>query len=209
MSTRLELVMARAAAPHVLRPATPDDAPRLVTMFERCSPATRYGRFLAPLQHFPAGHLTDVVCSSPVRHSWVIEDGMTGDVVGVGSWFRNGHDAAEVALLIEDAFQGCGLGTALLEELTADARGEGVTTFVANTLADARHVHRMLRRIGPTTFEGTGTSRTLHVSLTAADRALPEARHAQSSGSSSASSDPWVHCRQRPESPSRHAASAL
>ncbi len=208
MSTRLELVTGRATTPHVLRPATPDDAPRLVTMFERCSPATRYGRFLAPLQHFPAAHLTDVVCSSPLRHSWVVEDVATGDVVGVGSWFRNQRDrsgdAAEVALLIEDAVQTRGLGTALLDQLAADARGEGITTFVADTLADARHVHRMLGRIGPTTFEGTGTSRTWRVALVAADRGLTGPRRADSSGSS----DPRVRCRERPGSESRRTASA-
>ena len=92
MSFPLELVTGRIApASQVLRPAVPDDAPRLVAMFERCSPASRYARFLAPLQHFPASHLVDVVRSSPIRRSWVVDDLDTGDVVGVGSWFRNGR----------------------------------------------------------------------------------------------------------------------
>ena len=92
MSFRLELATGRAPTP-VLRPATPDDAPRLVAMFERCSPASRYARFLAPLQHFPAAHLTDVVRSSPDRRSWVVDDLRTGQVVAVGSWFRRGDEA--------------------------------------------------------------------------------------------------------------------
>jgi hypothetical protein len=64
MSFRLELVTGR-----VLRPVVPDDAPRLVAMFERCSPPSRSGRFLAPLQHFPASHLVDVGRSSRIRRS--------------------------------------------------------------------------------------------------------------------------------------------
>jgi len=32
-------------------------------------------------------------------------------------------------------------------------------------VADARHVHRMLRDLGPTTIEGSGTSRTLRTIL--------------------------------------------
>jgi RimJ/RimL family protein N-acetyltransferase len=171
MSFRLELVTGRPDG-LVLRPSTPHDAPRLVTMFERCSPATRYGRFLAPLRHFPAAHLTDVMRSSPIRRSWVVDDLRTGEVVGVGSWFRNDGDTAEVGLLIEDAFQRRGHGSALLDALVASACHAGVTTLVGHTLADARHVHRMLRRLGPTTFDCSGYTCTLRTSLTAAAEAL-------------------------------------
>jgi RimJ/RimL family protein N-acetyltransferase len=169
MFPRLELVTGRTASPLVaslvLRPAVPDDAPRLVAMFERCSPASRYSRFLAPLAHFPASHLVDVVRSSPVRRSWVIEDLATGDVVGVGSWFRNDGDTAELGLLIEDAWQRQGHGTALLDTLVESARHAGITTFVAHSLAESRHVHRMLRRLGPTTTECEGYVCTMHLSL--------------------------------------------
>src|SRR5215207_1641179 len=114
MFPRLELVTGPTPG-QVLRPAVPDDAPRLVAMFERCSPASRYSRFLAPVAHFPASHLVDVVRSSPVRRSWVVEDLTTGDVVAVASWFRNRSDTAEVGLVVEDAWQRHGHGTALLD----------------------------------------------------------------------------------------------
>jgi GNAT superfamily N-acetyltransferase len=170
--SRLELVTGRT----VLRPSVPDDAPRLVAMFERCSPASRYSRFLAPLQHFPASHLVDVVRSSDLRRSWVVDDLDTGHLVGVASWFRNQDasvpGAAEIGLLVEDDRQRHGLGRALLDELATSAHHAGITTFVAHTLADARHVHRMLRRIGPTTIDCAGITCTLHVSLTAEAEAL-------------------------------------
>jgi GNAT superfamily N-acetyltransferase len=162
---RLELATGR-----VLRPAAPDDAPRLVAMFERCSPASRYGRFLAPLQHFPAAHLVDVVRSSPIRRSWVIDDLERAQLVGVASWFRNHVHAAEVGLLVEDAYQHQGHGTALLEEVVASARAAGITTLVASTLADARHVHRMLRAVGPTCIQCAGHTCELHVALRGATR---------------------------------------
>jgi GNAT superfamily N-acetyltransferase len=166
MSSPLELVTGRTppVRSQALRPAVPDDAPRLVTMFERCSPAARYARFLAPLQHFPAAHLVDVVRSSPIRRSWVVDDLTTGDVIGVGSWFRRG-DEAEIGLLVEDGRQRRGVGTALLDELAVTARDAGISTFVAHTLSDSRHVHRMLRRLGPTAIECAGITCTLHVSL--------------------------------------------
>ena len=171
MSFRLELVTSRTDG-LVLRPSVPHDAPRLVTMFERCSPATRYARFLAPLDHFPAAHLTDVVRSSPIRRSWVVDDLQTGNVVGVGSWFRNQGDTAEVGLLIEDAFQHRGHGSALLAELAESARHAGITTLVGHTLAESRHVQRMLRRLGPTTIHCAGITCSLHVALTGEAQAL-------------------------------------
>jgi GNAT superfamily N-acetyltransferase len=160
ISHDLELATGR-----VVRPSVPDDAPRLVAMFERCSPATRYGRFLAPVQHFPAAHLVDVVRPSRIRRSWVVDDTDTGRLVAVGSWFRNQLTAAEVGLLVEDAAQGEGLGTELLDVVAAGARDAGITTLVATTAADARHVHRMFRRLGPTTVACTGPTCDLRIDL--------------------------------------------
>ncbi|HLM18891.1 MAG TPA: GNAT family N-acetyltransferase [Acidimicrobiia bacterium] len=175
MFPRLELVTGPTPG-QVLRPAVPDDAPRLVAMFERCSPASRYSRFLAPVAHFPASHLVDVVRSSPVRRSWVVEDLTTSDVVAVASWFRNpeacGPDGAEVGLLVEDAWQRHGHGAALLDTLAESARTASITTFVAHTLADSRHVHRLLRHLGATTIDCAGHICTLHVSLDPAAEAL-------------------------------------
>jgi GNAT superfamily N-acetyltransferase len=102
----------------------------------------------------------------------VIDDLDTGQVVGVGSWFRNQGATAEVGLLVEDAFQHRGHGSALLDVLAASARHAGITTLLAHTVADARHVHGMLRRIGLTSIECSGITCTLHVALTEAAEAL-------------------------------------
>ena len=153
------------ATGHVLRPSLPDDAPRLVAMFERCSPATRYGRFLSPVQHFPAGHLVDVVRPSRIRRSWVVDDQDTGQLVAVGSWFRNQLFTAEVGLLVEDAAQRRGIGTELLDTIADDAHAAGITTLVAVALAESRHVHRMIGRLGPATISCSGITCELHVDL--------------------------------------------
>ena len=160
MSHHLELATGR-----VLRPSAPDDAARLVAMFERCGPASRYGRFLAPLRHFPAAHLVDVVRSSKFRRSWVVDDLDTGELVAVGSWFRNQLRTAEVGLLVEDAAQRQGLGTELLDTIAASARAHGITTLVATTLAESRHVYRMLGALGPTTIACSGPTCDLRVDL--------------------------------------------
>ena len=97
-------------------------------MFERCSPATRYGRFLAPVAEFPTRHLADIVDPAPGQWSWIV-DRDPGDVVGVASLFRTGLRTAEVGLLVEDAEQRHGFGTGLLDLMVATALDVGVTTL--------------------------------------------------------------------------------
>jgi GNAT superfamily N-acetyltransferase len=61
------------------------------------------------------------------------------DIVGVGRSIRlGGGDAAEVAFVIQDGFQGRGLGTALLTRLAGIARVDGIHRFVADTFATNR-----------------------------------------------------------------------
>jgi GNAT superfamily N-acetyltransferase len=152
------------AASRVVRPTVPEDAPRLVAMFERCSPEARYQRFLAPVQHFPPAHLVDVVRGSPVRSSWVVDAG-DGRVVALGSWFRTSRRRAELGLLVEDAEQHRGLGSALLDTIRANACAEGIRTLYATTLTESHHVSRMLRRLGPVCEESGGPTHLLELTL--------------------------------------------
>ena len=113
----------------------PDDAPRLVAMFERCSPAVPLRPVPRTAPHFPAAHLADVVRSSPIRRSWVIDDLDTGDVVGVGSWFRNErrHRRGRPA---RRGRRGSARASAprSLDTIVASARAaRGITTLIAAT----------------------------------------------------------------------------
>jgi RimJ/RimL family protein N-acetyltransferase len=148
----------------VIRSPRADDAPRLVAMFERCSPATRYGRFLAPVARYPARHLAEVVDPVPGRWSWLVSRDPS-EVIGVGSLFRTGLRTAEVGLLVEDAEQRRGFGTGLLDLMVAMALDVGVTTLEATTLGSSRHVRRMLARVGAMTVVTRGTEYEVRVSL--------------------------------------------
>ena len=150
-------------APHA------DDAPRLVAMFERCSLATRYGRFLAPVPHFPPRYLADVVDPAPGQWSWVVGRD-PGDVLGVASLFRTGLRNAEVGLLVEDAEQQRGFGTGLLDLMVATALDVDITTLEATTLASSHHVRRMLGRVGTMTVVTDGTEYEVRVALAGSER---------------------------------------
>src|SRR3954447_6766162 len=94
-----------------LRPIRDDDADRLRRLFFRLSPETVYLRFFQPVRN-PSDkllhHLAEV--DHDRRQAIVALDG--DEIVGVARYDR-ADDAqhAEVAILVEDAWQGNGLGT--------------------------------------------------------------------------------------------------
>ena len=59
-------------------------------------------------------------------------------IVGGGRYIRVGPSGtgqtAEVAFLIDDACQGCGIGSRIFKHLAAIARGSGITRFEAEVL---------------------------------------------------------------------------
>jgi RimJ/RimL family protein N-acetyltransferase len=147
------------------RAARADDADALLAMFERCSPASRYARFLAPLPRFPSAHLADVTSQVPGRWSWVVTDEPTGRVVGVATLVQTAPHTAEVGILVEDGAQGDGCGTALLRRMARHARAVGIDELVGSCLAVSRHTRRMARRVGRLTTECDGPACELRIAL--------------------------------------------
>jgi RimJ/RimL family protein N-acetyltransferase len=133
---------------YCIRVAEPDDEGALLAMWERCSSDTRYGRFLSPVPHFPREHLGHVLASKSTHCSWVASRDDTGDIVGLTSVFRTVPRTGELGLLVEDAAQRRGLGTAMLDLAATHASSMGIGILTATTLVESHHVRRMLERVG-------------------------------------------------------------
>src|SRR5688500_19225882 len=75
---------------------------------------------------------------------------LLGDqIVAVGRFDRYPDtDDAEIAFLVEDAHQGRGLGSVLLEHLAAAARERGIKNFVAGVLAQNSKMVRVFQDSG-------------------------------------------------------------
>jgi RimJ/RimL family protein N-acetyltransferase len=127
------------------------DAPLLADGFTRLSPESRQMRFLTRKKELsPAElrYLTDVdhhdhEALGALNHA-------DGRGVGIARYIRDAGDpqAAEIAVTIVDDWQGRGLGTELLAQLTDRARQEGIHRFTALVAADNAAMIGLLRNIG-------------------------------------------------------------
>ncbi|WP_413801789.1 GNAT family N-acetyltransferase [Streptomyces iranensis] len=125
-----------------IRPITTDDAQRLVSFYERVSDESKYYRFFAP---YP--RLSDRDVHRFTHHDYVDRVGLAaivGDefiatvrydrIDGRGMPAAAPADEAEVAFLVQDAHQGRGVASALLEHIAAVARERGIRRFAAEVL---------------------------------------------------------------------------
>jgi len=74
----------------------------------------------------------------------------TGAIVAVARFVADVVDvpSAEVAVVVADAWQHCGLGSALLHRLTARARQEGVRCFTASVFDFNDDMVALLAQLG-------------------------------------------------------------
>ncbi|GDY31962.1 hypothetical protein GTS_35950 [Gandjariella thermophila] len=130
----------------VLRLGGPNDTLGVAAMHGRCSMHTLFSRYHAGTRNMPRRWLHRLL--SPPRGNTVV--GTYGpDVVAMGQLLRAGApEVAEVSLLVEDAWQRRGIGTALLAQLAAAARSSGCAELVAWTMPGETAMHRTARRAG-------------------------------------------------------------
>jgi GNAT superfamily N-acetyltransferase len=128
-----------------VRPIRPDDDLRLRRTSERLSPQTIYRRFFSPLHALPPDLLhrfTNV--DHDDREALVALDG--DEIIAVVRWDRNADhpDEAEVAMLVEDAWQHRGIGRALTQMLVEEAVRHHICTLIATVLSDNTPVRMLL-----------------------------------------------------------------
>ena len=131
-----------------LRPIRPEDGDKIVALHGRLSERTRYLRYFAPYPRIPE---RDLVRFTHVDHTdrvaLVAELG--DELIAVGRYDRlAGTDDAEVAFVVDDAHQGRGIGSLLLEHLAAAARERHVRRFVAEVLAENGRMVRIFTDAG-------------------------------------------------------------
>jgi RimJ/RimL family protein N-acetyltransferase len=143
-------VVLRDGSAVLIRPVRRADAPLLADGFARLSDRSRRLRFLSPKQELSPvelGYFTDV--DHHDHEALGALDHADGRGVGIARYVRDADDpqAAEIAVTVIDDWQGRGLGTELVAQLSARARSEGIRRFTAQVAADNPAMARLLRNV--------------------------------------------------------------
>jgi GNAT superfamily N-acetyltransferase len=134
-----------------IRPLGPDDKAGLAAGFERLSELSRYRRFLSPVHHLTARQLAYLTEIDHHDHEALVAvQPESRDGVGVARYVRSDEhpEEAEFAVAVADDWQRRGLGTALVRELAARAREEGIERFTGLVLGENRPVLDLLEGLG-------------------------------------------------------------
>ena len=127
-----------------IRLARPEDADLVAAMHERCSEQTLYRRYLTAV-----GQWRDVTLrrlTGGHRGATLVAMSEDDAIVGLGHVFpypTEGHPA-EIAVIVEDDFQGRGIGTRLVLHLLDLAERLGFDEVVATVLAQNSEMLRVL-----------------------------------------------------------------
>ena len=135
---------------HVLvRPACPTDGAALRALFHTLSQADVYTRFFRRVQSLSD---TDLKSLCNVNHEGDVAYVATigprehETVIGSGCYFLNqANGLAEVAFMVVPAWQGLGVGSALLQRLREHAQGQSVLGFVAEVLPQNERMLRLAK----------------------------------------------------------------
>jgi L-amino acid N-acyltransferase YncA len=118
-----------------IRPARAADLPTLGDFFTRLSLQTRYLRFFSPVT--PGPSLLNLLCGGDgtadallaVRDGAIIGHGMAADVSG-----PCGIRATDIGVVVADAWQHQGVGSALMRALVTGAQVRGVTSVTMDVM---------------------------------------------------------------------------
>lgn len=142
--------------PILVRPIRPEDEPQMVKFHESLSEQSVRFRYFGSLSvENRTGHERLVrTCFNDYDREIALvaetkpPDAM-GDIVGVARLIKaHGRNEAEFAILVADAWQGMGLGTALMKVLVETGREEKLVRITGRILAENTTMLEMSRNVG-------------------------------------------------------------
>lgn len=121
----------------------------LDAVFDALSPDSRYDRYLTSVPQLTSSMRLALTAIDGHQHiAWLAE--IDGHPAAIGRLIRVARGTAELAFEVVDAFQGRGLGTALLDTLMTVASVSGIDRVHATVLPSNHRSLRLLAAIGMT-----------------------------------------------------------
>lgn len=152
-----------------VRPVQPSDASQLQHAFAMLSDTSRYRRFLTGTPYLTDQQATYL---SDIDHNYhealvALPEPESQKILGIARFirYRDAPTDADLAITVDDAWQGRGLATALLQLLTERARTVGVRRFTVDMLSDNAAVIALVRRVGRIDEDAVGHIVNGHIDL--------------------------------------------
>jgi len=167
-ASRPQLVTLRSGDVARIRQVRPDDAQALVRAYANLGEQSRYRRFFTVMPQLPEATLKAAVEVDHIDHEALVAVPLlSAEIVGECRFIRlaDQPDTAEVGVTVVDAWQGRGLGSALLARLSERAAEAGIEYFTAEVLAENRTMLGLLPSLGRVETESQGPVVTARVEL--------------------------------------------
>lgn len=110
-----------------LRYGDPADLPRLAALHRRCTPETLRRRFHTAVPVVPDRLVRQTLLP---EGGWSVVAELGPDLVGVACTGPLSCTDLEIGVLVEDAHQGRGIGTRLVQQVAAQAKSRGYRTML-------------------------------------------------------------------------------
>jgi RimJ/RimL family protein N-acetyltransferase len=134
-----------------IRALRPDDREDMLAAIGRTSPQSIQRRFFAPKRGFSETELAFFMNIDFDNHVALVaeidEDGQSA-IVGGGRYIMVEPGRAEIAFVVVDAYQGQGIGAALMRHLAALAREAGLKDLIADVLPENTAMLKVFNKFG-------------------------------------------------------------
>ena len=134
----------------LFRIVRPEDASALQRFLGRCSERTIYLRFFGSLQHFTEEKARYFAHVDGVDHFAFValDPDDPNEIIAIVRYDRQpGEEHAEYAAIVEDRWQGEGVGIDLTRRLIDEAHDNGVRYFYALVMGKNRRMLELLRHL--------------------------------------------------------------
>ena len=168
MQTAIPHIDPRSATGVVIRPLAASDRELLSDAFSRLSDDTRLRRFHGLANRLSERDLDHLTNLDHHRHEALAAIAVdTRRIVGVARYIALPEDpeVAEVAVAVDDEWQGRGIGSRLIRDLFDRARAQGITRMLAYVSPDNRPVLSWIARAGGVGQPHDGDTAVYSISL--------------------------------------------
>lgn len=145
-------VRGKDGTPLMIRPIKPTDEPKLKELFYRLGQDSVHQRFFAIKKYMPHERLQEFCNIDYDRDLTLIAvvstEGRDRAVGFAGFNVDSDTGFAEASFVVEDAYQGRGIGTQLMRRLTEIAEARGIHGFTAQVLADNLRMMQVFEKCG-------------------------------------------------------------